>query len=62
VVRRSSAKPAVSSVSESGVMTAPPMPSTARAAISVPTVGASAPAAELTVKRTTPAMNTLRLP
>ena len=60
--RRSAGKAAVIIVSVSGMITAPPMPSIARAAISVPAFGASAPAADETVKRMTPAVKTRRRP
>ena len=60
--RRSAGKAAVIIVSVSGMITAPPMPSTARAAISVPAFGASAPAAEDSVNSATPAVKTRRRP
>jgi hypothetical protein len=60
--RRSAGNAAVIIVSVSGMITAPPMPSIARAAISVPAFGASAPAADETVKSTTPAVKTRRRP
>ena len=60
--RRSGGNAAVIIVSVSGMIAAPPMPSSARAAISVPAFGASAPAAEATVNSSTPAVNTRRRP
>ncbi len=60
--RFSTAKASLSSVSESGVMTAPPRPWKARAAISASVLGASAAAAEESVKTPIPTANTRRLP
>ena len=60
--RLSAAKASLSRVSDSGVITAPPRPCTARAAISASVVGASAAAAEATVKIATPDANTVRRP
>jgi hypothetical protein len=44
------------------MITAPPIPWIARAAISVSTFGASAPAADAAVNTRTPAVNTRRRP
>ena len=48
--RFSAANASLRSVSESGVITAPPSPCTARAAISASVLGASAAAADASVK------------
>ncbi len=60
--RRSAGKAAERSVSVSGVTIAPPMPCTARAAISASIEGASAAAADAAVKMASPMMNMRRRP
>jgi hypothetical protein len=60
--RRSGATTLASSVSVSGMTTAPPSPCTARAATSAPTLGASAAAADATVKTDMPTAKTRRRP
>ena len=59
---RSGRTAAESKVSDSGMMSAPPAPCTARAVTSQPTVGDSAAAAEAPVKMTRPARNIRRRP
>jgi hypothetical protein len=60
--RFSAAKASLRSVSDSGAITAPPRPWSARAAISASVLGASAAAADATVKIPSPAANTVRRP
>jgi hypothetical protein len=60
--RLSTANASLSSVSDSGVMTAPPSPCTARAAISDSVVGANAAATDASVNTVTPAAKTVRRP
>jgi hypothetical protein len=60
--RRSAGNAAVSKVSDSGMIAAAPMPWTARAASSKPTVGASAHPAEAALNTASPAMNIWRRP
>ena len=60
--RRSAGKAAERSVSVSGVTIAPPIPWTARAAISASIEGASAAAADAAVNRLSPTMNMRRRP
>jgi len=55
--RRSGGKAALRSASESGITSAAPAPCTARAAISQPTPGASAHAADAATNRPSPAAN-----
>ena len=60
--RRSGGKAALSSASPSGITSAAPAPWTARAAISSPTFGASAQAAEARAKRVSPTAYIRRRP
>jgi hypothetical protein len=60
--RRSALKASLSSVSDSGVITAPPSPCKARAAISASVLGATAAAADASVKIPSPAANTFLRP
>ena len=60
--RRSTGYAAVSSVSPSGITSAAPAPWTARAAISRPTLGASAHAADASENNPSPAANSRRRP
>jgi len=60
--RRSGGNAAFSSASASGMTSAAPAPWTARAAISVPTEGASAHATEARLNNASPAANTARRP
>jgi hypothetical protein len=60
--RFSGANTSLRRVSESGVITAPPRPCSARAAMSASVVGASAAAADETVKMPIPTAKTVRRP
>jgi hypothetical protein len=60
--RFSSEKEALMIAREPGIISAPPIPWTVRAAMSCPELGASPHHTEATVKRATPTMKTRRRP